>query len=221
MNLVKNTLSEQIYQILRNDILTQTIAPGEKLTLKTMQERFGVSSTPVRDAFTRLTEDGLVNYYSNIGVNVINLTKEDLVELYQFMGDLDSLAIRYCKNYPDQSEIITALEQTLYQTSIPESSPLPPEKVRNWIDRSDEFHLIFYDYCGNGRLKRAAEKQRSQLTIFSNQYEAVPEMQKHIAKWHHIICESFRSGDFELASQQMKQHLEQSLEFALKMLEQG
>lgn len=221
MNLVKNTLSEQIYQILRNDILTQAIAPGEKLTLKTMQERFGVSSTPVRDAFTRLTEDGLVNYYSNIGVNVIHLTKEDLIELYQFMGDLDSLAICYCRNYPNQTEIITALERTLQQTSIPQTSSLSSEEIRNWIDHSDEFHLIFYDYCGNGRLKHAAGKQRSQLTIFSNQYEAVPEMQKHIAKWHHVIYKSFRDGDFDLAAQQMKQHLEQSLEFALKMLEQN
>ena len=63
MNLAKNTLSEQIYQILRNDILTQAIPLGEKLTLKALQERFGVSSTPIRDAFTRLSEDGLVNYY--------------------------------------------------------------------------------------------------------------------------------------------------------------
>lgn len=64
MNLSKNTLAEQIYQILRNDILTLAIPFLEKLTLKTMQERFGVSSTPIRDAFTRLTEDSLAIHYS-------------------------------------------------------------------------------------------------------------------------------------------------------------
>ena len=46
MGLNKSTLSEQIYQILRNDILTQKIPCGEKLTLKLLQERFQVSSTP-------------------------------------------------------------------------------------------------------------------------------------------------------------------------------
>ena len=46
MGLNKSTLSEQIYQILRNDILTQKIPCGEKLTLKVLQERFQVSSTP-------------------------------------------------------------------------------------------------------------------------------------------------------------------------------
>ena len=68
MNLNKSTLSEQIYQILRADILSRRIPLGEKLTLKNLKEQFGVSSTPIREALTRLTEEGLVNHYSNIGV---------------------------------------------------------------------------------------------------------------------------------------------------------
>lgn len=51
---LKKTLSEQIYEILRNDIVTQAIPCGSKLTLKILQERFHVSSTPIREALTRL-----------------------------------------------------------------------------------------------------------------------------------------------------------------------
>ena len=46
MGLNKSTLSEQIYQILRNDILTQKIPCGEKLTLKLLQERFSSKFYP-------------------------------------------------------------------------------------------------------------------------------------------------------------------------------
>ena len=212
MNLVKNTLSEQIYQILRNDILTQAIPLGEKLTLKTMQERFGVSSTPIRDAFTRLTEDGLVNYYSNIGVNVIELNREDLIELYQFMGDLDSLAITYSSRYPDQTQVLSSLEESLSQ-----AESFRETDTDHWIRCSDQFHLIFYDYCGNSRLKRAAEKQRSQLTIFSNLYETDIAVQEKITRWHTRIYDSYKKGDPALAAQQMKEHLEESLRYALEM----
>ena len=93
MDLNKTTLSGQIYDILRQDILTQRIRLGEKLTLKHLQERFGVSSTPIREALTRLAEEELVVSYSNIGVNVISIGEQDLKELYEFMGDLDALAI--------------------------------------------------------------------------------------------------------------------------------
>ena len=58
---LKKTLSEQIYEILRNDILTQAIPCGSKLTLKILQERFQVSSTPIREALTRLTEEQLAS----------------------------------------------------------------------------------------------------------------------------------------------------------------
>ena len=54
MNLNRNTLAEQIYDILRSDILTQKIPCGEKLTLSALKERFQVSTTPIRDALTRL-----------------------------------------------------------------------------------------------------------------------------------------------------------------------
>ena len=94
-HLVKSTLSSQIYDILKEDIIQGTIKPGEKLTLKFLQERFQVSSTPIREALTRLTEDSLVTYYSNVGIRVVELTKGDLEEIYQFIGDLDSIAIRY------------------------------------------------------------------------------------------------------------------------------
>ena len=222
MDLVKNTLAEQIYQILRNDILTLRSPLGEKLTLKAMQERFGVSSTPIRDAFTRLTDDGLVNYYSNIGVNVINLTTEDLTELYQFMGDLDSLALTYCASWPNQQEVLAAFEKLLKETEALEqllhTFPDNPEYSRRWISCSDEFHLIFYNYCQNSRLTRAAEKQRSQLTIFSNMYEADPDVQKLIAKWHRSIYDSYKSGHIEDAARKMKAHLEESLTYALKFL---
>ena len=105
MDLNKTTLSEQIYVILRSDILTGKIPLGEKLTLKNLKNRFEVSSTPIREALTRLTEDGLAEYYSNVGVNVISLSEKDLIELYQFMGDLDRLAILYSTAWPDQAQI--------------------------------------------------------------------------------------------------------------------
>lgn len=215
MNLVKNTLSEQIYQILRNDILNRTIPLGEKLTLKTMQERFGVSSTPIRDAFTRLTEDGLVDYCSNVGVNVIRPDRNDLIELYQFMGDLDSLAILYSSRHPDQAQVCTSLESILQQAGQARQTD-----IQLWINDSDQFHLVFYDYCSNSRLKRTAEKQRSQLTIFSNLYETVPDMQEQISSWHSRIYDAYREGDADQAARLMREHLEQSLQFALKMLEE-
>lgn len=222
MALNKSTLSEQIYQILRSDILHQRIPLGEKLTLKNLQEQFEVSSTPIREALTRLTEDGLVKYYSNIGVNVIELSRQDLTELYQFMGDLDRLAILYSGNSPRREEICKILEDNITHTLELEEkaqhSSLSQEETDKWIGYSDHFHLIFYDYCENSRLTLAAEKLRSQLTIFSNLYETLSEPQQKIGQMHRQIFETYKNGDITKAGDLMKQHLEDSLQYALSCL---
>lgn len=46
-----------------------------------------------------LSEDELVVYYSNVGVNVIDLKEQDLREMYRFIGDMDALAIRYSDRF--------------------------------------------------------------------------------------------------------------------------
>ena len=216
MALNKSTLSEQIYQILRSDILHQRIPLGEKLTLKNLQEQFEVSSTPIREALTRLTEDGLVRYYSNIGVNVIELSRQDLTELYQFMGDLDRLAILYSKNHPEREQICKILEDNIQHTleleAKAQNTPLSREKTERWISYSDHFHLIFYDYCQNSRLTLAAEKLRSQLTIFSNLYETQSEPQHNIGHMHKLFFEAYKAGEL------MKKHLDDSLQYALSCL---
>lgn len=206
-------------EILRADILSQKIPPGEKLTLKNLKEQFDVSSTPIRDALTRLTEDGLVNYYSNVGVSVISLDEQDLTELYQFMGDLDRLAILYSASYPDHDVIYRELDTVIEHTSIIEEKEiLSPEDIPQWIEYSDRFHLLFYDYCSNSRLTHAAEKLRSQLTIFSNLYETETEPQKKINRMHTEIYRAYRSGDYAGAGDLMKQHLNDSLQYALENL---
>lgn len=218
----KSTLSEQIYQILRADILSQKISPGEKLTLKNLKEQFEVSSTPIREALTRLTEDGLVNYYSNVGVRVISLNERDLIELYQFMGDLDRLAILYSADYPEPEIIYRELDTVLAHTNIiEEKGTLLPDDIPQWIEYSDRFHLLFYDYCNNTRLTHAAEKLRSQLTIFSSLYETETGPQKKINQMHTEIYHAYREGDCHKAGDLMKIHLEDSLQYALANLRKG
>ncbi len=214
MGLNKSTLSEQIYQILRNDILTQQIKCGEKLTLKVLQERFQVSSTPIREALTRLTQDQLVSYYSNIGVNVISFTADDLREIYSFMGDLDGLAIRYAAASPDQEKLLAEV-RTILENGRKAANAGDAE---TWNNCSDEFHLVFYRYCNNSRLTESAGRIRSGISIFSNQYSQETVIQTQIDNEHQAIFDAYQNGEIEKAVQMMKSHLDDSLKYALSFL---
>lgn len=214
MNLNKNTLSEQVYDILRSDILTQKIPCGEKLTLTALKERFQISTTPIRDALTRLEKDGLLKYYSNIGVNVIDLDANDLRELFTFIGDLDSIAIRYAAKYPHQDEICRALEQNLQETE----RALDTSDLVKWRSCSDGLHLVFYEFCSNSRLCASALQMRSQLTIYSNRYEKLPEKRRIVFAEHQKIASAYIDKNPEEAVRYMQLHLQNSLKQALEFL---
>ena len=223
MALNKATLSEQIYDILKQDILSQTIKQGEKLTLKALQERFDVSSTPIREALTRLSEEGLTNYYSNVGVAVISLRSKDVKELYQFIGDMDALAIEYSSNSPKLNELCSKLTAITERSNEIEKlkagkniTDAEKETLSNeWANLSDTFHLIFYDYCDNERLAKAAARQRSQLTILSRMYQKDAAVQAQIEKSHVDIYNAFMKKDYSNASLLMKEHLKESMNYAL------
>ena len=139
----------------------------------------------------------------------MNLNRNTLAEQ---IYDLDALAIRYASLDPDQNAIHQELSQNLKKSK----ELLTVPDITSWRACSDGLHLVFYDHCGNSRLRGSALQMRSQLTIYSNRYETVLENRQKILEEHEKIAASYIRGDIEDAMQSMRLHLQNSLRQALK-----
>src|SRR3970282_365981 len=64
------TKADTVYEALQNAIISGHLQPGEHLRQEDLAEQWGVSQTPVREAFRRLESEGLVEYSANRGVVV-------------------------------------------------------------------------------------------------------------------------------------------------------
>ncbi len=85
----KVTLGEAAYRRLRNDIIACRLAPGERLTERRLAEALGFGLSPVRDALTRLDQEGLVLTVPRKGYKVTPLTMgsvESLFEVWTLIG---------------------------------------------------------------------------------------------------------------------------------------
>lgn len=213
----KSTLSEQIYNSLKQDILSQKIAMGQKLTLQVLKDHFQVSHTPIREALTRLAEDGLVTYYSNRGVTVTTFTKQDIRELYQFMGELDAMAIQFCKLTYSHELLLYELRESMTENALPEESTGSGQNdLIRQKQSSDHFHFIFYKYAENTYLNQAAEKLRARIELISNQYyheENIGAIERH----HMEIYKAVEAKDYDKAADLMKKHLQYDMFMALKI----
>ena len=109
MNGEIKTIAEQIYMLIRSDILHHKLTGGERLTMKFLQERLGVSSSPIREALTRLQQDGLVEYQPNVGMRVTKFSAKDVNDIYAFMRELECAALRFSCQRPEFSAMLHEL----------------------------------------------------------------------------------------------------------------
>ena len=64
------TLADEVYELLRGQIIEHRIGPGESLSIEAVSRAVGVSPTPVREALNRLASEGLATYESLVGFAV-------------------------------------------------------------------------------------------------------------------------------------------------------
>lgn len=208
----KTTLTEQVYQELYHDIIKQRLHCGQKLTLKELKERFGISQTPIREALTRLTEEGLVNTYTNLGVAVIDFTDADIRELYQCISEFDALAILFCKNSFTHAPLIYDLEQIVDAGN----QCLAAGDIEGWSHYSDAAHLIFYRHAQNRYLDDSAKRLRAKVNLLSNMYYySDPVHSENINYGHNEILDCIKTGDFDEAANIMRVHLQYNMVYAL------
>ena len=104
--LQRRSLSEQVYDVLIHDIVTGQIALGDRLINRELQTRFGVSSTPIRDAINKLYQDGLIRELTNSGAQLIDFDQQYAEELNHFIMMLACEALALASQSDQQAEIV-------------------------------------------------------------------------------------------------------------------
>src|SRR5437763_6343326 len=75
-------LAEQIYLQLKQLLRTGAFAPAQRLVDATIAQQLNVSRTPVREALSRLTADGLLETKAG-GFQVVTPTSQDMTEIFE------------------------------------------------------------------------------------------------------------------------------------------
>lgn len=211
-DLVKLTLAEQIYTILKDDIVHQEIKCGEKLTLKSLQERFDISSTPIRDAMNRLSQDGLIDHVTNVGAKVIELSEERIREVYDFCNILDTAALKLACSSND----VTALSSALMESIHAQETALMSDDIMTFRTHSDDFHDIFFRYAHNSILYDAALKVRNQLSLLANKYQDYQISKNVVCAEHRRIAEAIQEAHYDEAARLLKEHFESGKAYMLE-----
>ena len=158
----QSTLSTSAYDCIRQDILKGELAPGFKLRIDFVSSRYGIGSSPIREALSRLSSDGLVERHEQRGFLVAHISIEQLREVTKTRSWLEEIAIRESiSNATEESEdaLVVAMHRLLrtdrYQTG--DTKRINPE----WEERHTLFHDALVGNCGSEMLLQYCRELRS------------------------------------------------------------
>ncbi len=92
-NVRRSTLTDQLEDALRADIIEGVLPPGHRIRAGDLSERYGVSATPLREALQRLAGQGLVDLDPRLGPTVARASLADLRDIYWLRALLEDAAL--------------------------------------------------------------------------------------------------------------------------------
>ena len=101
-------LKDKVYVALRDAIARMDIYQGAeapKLDERYLAESLGVSRTPVREALSRLEQEGLVRSIPRRGAFVVRKTKKEILEVIQVWAAIESMAARLATAVASDEEL--------------------------------------------------------------------------------------------------------------------
>ena len=203
-----SNLSQRIYEILKNQIINEELAPGERLLDDKLASSFGVSRTPVREALTRLTSEGLVEIIPRSGIYVKKLTRKDVEEIYKIRKVLEGLAAREATSIIDDKK----LEQLDLLLKKAKRS-LNSDDYQPCIDFDVALHNSIMKNCQNSRLHSIITNLNTLIHVFRVRVARNKEKARQALNEHKAILNAIKARDPEKAEKMMIEHIEKSKEY--------
>lgn len=198
----RESLVDQIHQKLREEIITLKLPLGAKINVHELQEKLGVSSTPLREAINRLQQEGLVTYENNVGARVLTIEEHDVEEIEQLAYALQTAAVQLSMEHGDREQMARQIEENIrrYQGT---------RNARESVKAICDLIGVFYHHCGNRRLDESMIAFQGQVLLLRYIYAECPGARDNEDLFYRML-EGVRSGDTESICAALREYGERS-----------
>lgn len=172
--MTRHASQEDVYNLLREEILTLKVKPGTMLSENSIAARFGLSRTPVRSIVSKLSQEGLVVMQGRKG-NYVSLINLDYAEQIIFLRiQLEAAAMHYVIHHPD-ALLFKQMEQNLAQQDRVRTGSLSPD---DFYKIDSDFHALYIHSAKRFPL-----------------WQIIRSMDVHYSRYRHLDYSLYKSTD--------------------------
>jgi DNA-binding GntR family transcriptional regulator len=208
---VPRTIAGQVAERLRAEIVAGERPAGSKLRQVEIARRYGVSTTPVREALATLQQEGLVRLHPQRGAVVFLPDVDDLREHYEIRAALEALAAaKVAERFqPGWAEPLLAC--------LEEMREAPP--AARYIALNQRFHTLLYAHSGCPRLVEMIAALRDASSAYLHIYRAADDFPvERLDAEHREILAACLARDPERAARAVREHLHHTVEHVAERL---
>lgn len=178
------TISETIYRYLRKAIIEGDLRPDQRIHEREIAELFNVSTTPVREAFRKLSAEKYLIINARKEVVVASATLEEIKELFELVRLLDAFAVKKALKELSDKEIEELKKMTKKMGNF-----YKQKKIQSYVKENLKIHDKLWNACGNKFVYQSLVNLAEKSTFFGNQMFSLAADQ---TKNHSIFDKSYK-----------------------------
>jgi DNA-binding GntR family transcriptional regulator len=186
----QKSLAEHIVEDLEQKIISRALRPGQRIIEEALCRTFGVSRSPVREAFQILESRGFVVREPRKGISVAKITPQEAEDIYRIRASLDGLATALAvqKRTPEFVKKLRKMHEQMIRAAENENGT-------TYQNLNQKFHGLMINACGNPRLIQLIDNFDKQTMRYRLTVASGPGWMTNSTRLHTAIVEAVEAGD--------------------------
>ena len=195
---VYTSISQQVYDYVKEQITSGAIAPGEKISEQVIADALQTSRSPVREAIKKLASEGIIDYFPNRGAYAKRYTQKSIS---------DSFKVRMLLECYAASHIDNSLREKYRSRMEYMRDNIRLATRAEYVQLDAELHELLIQLTGNETLLNLYRLLYSQITTFRNVSLNQESVFRESTRAHLAILDSLIAGDDERVLSVISKHL--------------
>lgn len=201
------SLTARTYERLRQDILSGALVPGQKLKIENLRQSYGSGASPIREALSLLTSDGLVDRIDNRGFHVSQVSGKEFKELLKTRCWLEELALRESIDRGgkawEEGIVLAAYHLSRTNRSAADDHFVSNRTYESYHKR---FHMALIGACGSHILLRFCAQLYDQNIRYRNLSGLTAYSKRNLNQEHDDIVQATLDRDGDTAVVRLAAH---------------
>ncbi len=206
---VRKSLTDQAYLLIIDEIRNGELKPGDRINIEGLAKKFDVSRTPLREAISRLVQNGFIESKHNVGPSVAVYDRKKVTDLIEANAILSSETVRMILSRPVRREWVHELEMVVEE----QRESYESGDNHTFFRKSMLFHETILSECQNLKLRQLALDTETQLGIWVLQYQESRAVREDGINVHKQLVELLKNELFEEFIKLLWEHNKKPMEY--------